>query len=108
MARKINPSQKIAPYHYFLMTASHMNVTKRSLRPFAPRRLDIGDLLVKRAYAVTFGQFLVAVCQLAHNADVQIPKYLHNFGDRSVSRATAVLLKFVVLSGPNRFCYMYF
>jgi len=34
-----------------------MNVTKRSLRPFAPRRLDIGDLLVKRVDTLTFGQF---------------------------------------------------
>jgi hypothetical protein len=90
------------------MTLSHVNVTKRSLRPFAPSCLGIGDLLVKRVEMQSFGQFLVAACQLAHNADVQIPKYLHNFGDRSVSRATAVLLKFVVLSGPNRFCYMYF
>ena len=90
------------------MTSSHVNVTKRSLRPFALSFLGIGDLLVKRADSLSFGEFLVAACQLAHNAHVQIPKYLHNFGDRSVSRATAVLLKFVVLSGPNRFCYMYF
>ena len=85
-----------------------MNVTKPSLRAFVLHFLGIGDLLVKRVDSLSFGQFLVAACQLAHNADVQIPKYLHNFGDRSVSRATAVLLKFVVLSGPNRFCYMYF
>jgi hypothetical protein len=90
------------------MTLSHVNVTRRSLRPFALNFFGIGDLLVKRVETLTFGQFLVAACQLAHNAVVQIPKYLHNFGDRSVSRATAVLLKFVVLSGPNRFCYMYF
>ena len=90
------------------MTASHVNVTKPSLRAFALSFFGIGDLLVKRVDSLSFGQFLVAACQLAHNADVQIPKYLHNFGDRSVSRATAVLLKFVVLSGPNRFCYMYF
>jgi len=90
------------------MTLSHVNVTKRSLNQFAQSILAIGDLLVKRLETLSFGQFLVTACQIAHNAHVQIPKYLHNFGDRSVSRATAVLLKFVVLSGPNRFCYMYF
>jgi len=44
------------------MTLRHVNVTKHSLRPFARGHLDIGDLLVKRADALSFGQFLVVAC----------------------------------------------
>jgi len=57
------------------------------------------------------------VCQLAdstkspgkaHNARVRVEKHLHKSGDRSVSRATSVLLQFVVLSGPPSLLFYVF
>jgi hypothetical protein len=45
---------------------------------------------------------------LTDNPDVRVEKHSHRLSDRSVSRATAVLFGFVVLSGPHRFCFMCF